>query len=670
MTRSQSLCFARLLAALGCILVLAGAGVARAEGEGFFCVYSHTYSRCLEGTFPPLSGPLPLVMPLVVGPPGSLTGVIARGEIYPGEIHTFIRADYSAHFNHYLLAELVLDDVVFTPPPGWSGGPIYPILNMEYDGVFGGSGNALNELIMNLHASPNVGGGGDVVPILASGLTEPLGPVSGTMQKLVAIQHFNTPITFRIRIKARINGQTYGQFVDMTARFPQGSPVFTGLPAGTQVNSACGHIVDNMWFGTEEPTPIADAGPDQTLDEFDGIVLDGSASSDPLGELLTYQWDQVAGPTVALDLTDPVHPTFDAPSVEVGGATATFQLIVSAGQRQSEPDSVDIVIKNVNHPPVAVAGDDQAVLEGSSVSLDGSGSYDPDAESLTYAWAQIAGTPVVLSADTAVGPSFDAPFVGPEGETLTFELRVHDGIDESLPDTVDILVENVNHAPLADAGPDQTTDEETPVALDGGGSSDPDGDPLSVTWTQISGTPVVLSSPTSVATGFTAPTTTTGGETLVFELRVDDGFGDSDVDQVTIRVLDTNDPPLCGAAAPTEGVLWPPNHKFTSVGITGVSDPNDDAVEITVISVTQDEPTEGLGDGDTSPDAVAQDSTVLIRCERSGLGNGRVYVIGFTADDGEGGTCSGNVTVCVPHDRKKPITCVNDGQLFDSLQAE
>ena len=61
-----------------------------------------------------------------------------------------------------------------------------------------------------------------------------------------------------------------------------------------------------------------------------------------------------------------------------------------------------------------------------------------------------------------------------------------------------------------------------------------------------------------------------------------------------------------------------------------------------------------------------------MRAERTGTpgvpGNGRVYAIHFTADDGKGGTCSGIVNVCVPHDQGHPI-CVDDGQGYGSMDA-
>jgi hypothetical protein len=155
---------------------------------------------------------------------------------------------------------------------------------------------------------------------------------------------------------------------------------------------------------------------------------------------------------------------------------------------------------------------------------------------------------------------------------------------------------------------------------------------------------------------------------IEFELAIGDGFGGTDRDCVVIHVQNINDPPLCGVARPNLAELWPPDHKLVAINITGISDPESDPVIITITGVTQDESVSGLGDGDTSPDAVIEGSTALLRAERAGTGNGRVYRISFIAVDGQGGSCSGSVSVCVPRDQRAGQTCVDDGQIYNSTE--
>jgi hypothetical protein len=102
-----------------------------------------------------------------------------------------------------------------------------------------------------------------------------------------------------------------------------------------------------------------------------------------------------------------------------------------------------------------------------------------------------------------------------------------------------------------------------------------------------------------------------------------------------------------------------------------VSDADGDPLIVTITSIRQDEPVNDLADGNTNEDgAGVGTSTARVRAERSGSprnpGNGRVYHIGFTADDGNGGTCSGVVRVGVPHDQGGQPSPVDDGPLYDS----
>jgi hypothetical protein len=156
------------------------------------------------------------------------------------------------------------------------------------------------------------------------------------------------------------------------------------------------------------------------------------------------------------------------------------------------------------------------------------------------------------------------------------------------------------------------------------------------------------------------------GETLTFQLVVNDGSVDSVPDEVIINMSNINDPPTCDLARANPTSLWSPNHELVPVGIVGVDDPDDDLLTVIVTEVRQDEPVNDLGNGDTSPDAVIQGDTVLLRSERSGNGNGgRIYQITFTADDNFSGSCEGIVMVCVPHDRRS-ATCIDDGPVYDS----
>ncbi len=132
-----------------------------------------------------------------------------------------------------------------------------------------------------------------------------------------------------------------------------------------------------------------------------------------------------------------------------------------------------------------------------------------------------------------------------------------------------------------------------------------------------------------------------------------------------------NEPPVCSAAAASPSLIWPPNHKMVPVTIGGLSDPDGDPLGVTITSIRQDEPTNTVGDGNTEVDGSGVGtSTAMVRAERSGTpkvpGNGRVYHIGFTASDGQGGTCTGVVRVGVPHDQGGRSVPVDGGPLYDS----
>jgi hypothetical protein len=136
-------------------------------------------------------------------------------------------------------------------------------------------------------------------------------------------------------------------------------------------------------------------------------------------------------------------------------------------------------------------------------------------------------------------------------------------------------------------------------------------------------------------------------------------------------IVGLNQPPDCSAAAPSINIIWPPNHQFVPINVLGVTDPEGDPITIEITSIRQDEPVDTFGDGRFTPDGQGVGtSTAEIRAERAATGrvpgNGRVYHIGFTASDGMGSSCEGEILVGVPANQGRGSTPVDDGPHYDS----
>lgn len=348
---------------------------------------------------------------------------------------------------------------------------------------------------------------------------------------------------------------------------------------------------------------------------------------------------------------------------EVSVADGQYLKVMVAFQRATTDESpvlYDLTIL-ANRPPVADANGPYVMNEGDTIMLDSSASSDPDGDLLTHAWDLdndgIFETPGVTPA-----------YFQPDGPaTFPVAVKVCDPYGECATDSA--MVEVTNVPPTANAGTDQTVYRNDLVTLSGTWT-DPAAaydNPYAWMWDLNGDGTAEESGNADYGTSIDRTTVFAleGNYTLAF--GVTDKDGDSSSDTVHIAVL--NRPPVCTAATPSLSTIWPVNHKFVPVTELGVTDPEGDPVVATITSIFQDEPVDTTGDGKFTPDGKGVGAaTAEVRAERTGTpkvpGNGRVYHIGFAADDGHGGICTGEVRVGVPHDQSKPV--VDDSALYDS----
>ena len=322
---------------------------------------------------------------------------------------------------------------------------------------------------------------------------------------------------------------------------------------------------DVVRISTVNSRPIADAGPDQTTTVNDVVRLDGTLSSDPDGDPLSFAWSFQSVPTGS-------SPTL---SNSVGAAPSfvadrfgeyVIQLVVSDGTLSSVADLVKV--STLNSDPVANAGADQPAFVGNTVTLSGAGSSDVDGNPLTFTWSFTSRPPAsvaTLADDHSVAPTFvvDAPGI------YVIQLIVNDGSTDSAPDTV--TVTTLNSPPVANAGPDQVALRGDLVQLTGAGSTDVDGNPLTYTWsvtTRPAGSTAILSNPTAVNPTFVVDRS----GAYAVQLIVNDGTVDSAPDVVSVSTqtgrpvanAGTSQTVAAGATVQLDG--------------SGSSDPNSDAL--------------------------------------------------------------------------------------------
>lgn len=292
----------------------------------------------------------------------------------------------------------------------------------------------------------------------------------------------------------------------------------------------------------------------------------------------------------------------------------------------------------VNLPPTVNAGADIvaecSAYGGSNVTLNGSGTTDPENNALTYSWTC---EDVPLSGSATVSPDgfFELD------TTTTCRLDVADlGSCPASAATVDVEVEDTTDPVITCPSPIVAECSET----GGTPSSDP-----GISAFLGGASAIDICDPTLPISNNDPGFFDVAAITPVLFSTQDQSFN-TDSCVSTVQVVDTTAPTIDSVTA-TPNVLWPVNHKLNDISVAvAVTDICDPGSSCHITAVTSNEPINGRGDGNASPDyIITGDLTLQLRAERSGNLVGRVYTIHVECGDADGNTSTTTVDVVVPH---------------------
>lgn len=349
--------------------------------------------------------------------------------------------------------------------------------------------------------------------------------------------------------------------------------------------------------GVSVSAPYADAGPAQIVLQGATVQLDGSKSYTGGGAdtITSFQWTQLAGPSVGLSDATAAAPSFTAPDVSAGGTDLVFQLTVSNSESLSSSDTVTIHVANPADPITAIhiSGDQgDWVSQGKTwyentlvakftpnkpnsnnpevhMDVEGGdfGQWDldfapPSGQPLQNDFAYLdaqrypfqgSGPGLNVDGNGAGCNTLDGKFiikdlqVAGDGTVLSFAADFEQRCDGATSALYGKIRYNSTFSlddPVAVAGPEQAVTQGDTVTLSGG-ASDPGGDGTTITswqWTQISGPSVDLSGADTQDVTFIPGDVPPGGETLVFQLTITNSLGLVSTEDVTVLVANPADP--------------------------------------------------------------------------------------------------------------------------------
>ncbi|MCO5238009.1 MAG: PKD domain-containing protein [Chitinophagaceae bacterium] len=345
----------------------------------------------------------------------------------------------------------------------------------------------------------------------------------------------------------KVSGPPSGSIVNATSSTTQ----VTGLTEGvytfqlkiTDSNGGSSVATVSITVNAAPVPPIADAGNDQTIDlPNNTIILDGSGSLAPSGNIVDYKWTKLSGPS-GENISSPSGVSTEVNGLKKG--TYEFELKITDNNGMSATSSVVITVNAAPQPPVANAGENQIItLPDDGITLDGSASAAPGDMISGYQWRQVDGSSDAVISDA--GKAVTAVNGLREG-IYKFELEVTNSKGLSSSSIVIITVKAAPLPPTANAGFDQSIIlPDNSIALDGSLSVALSGTISEYSWTKKTGPEgETITSPNDAKT-----TVTELSEGLyIFELRITDNNGLSSTASVTITVKAAPLPPVADAGA-------------------------------------------------------------------------------------------------------------------------
>jgi len=296
----------------------------------------------------------------------------------------------------------------------------------------------LNQAIVDAGGTLPVGVG---LPVANAGSDQSIAVLTGTLDGSLSYDPDGDSLTYQWTVE----GQPVGSNVSLSST-TIASPNFTVDVGGIyyfdlQVNDGTSSSVDSVTITVTPASvnlpPIANAGVTQNVLKSSLVVLDGSLSTDPENDVLTYSWVILTQPSgVSLSNANTVSPSF-TPDAD---GPYLIELTVSDTSANTSIDTITVVASTANAAPVAQAGSDVSADVNEVIALDGSLSSDAEGLISSYTWSVITkpggSTATLLSSTTVVNPNFTGDVSG----TYVVQLIVSDGILNSAPDTVTVTV--------------------------------------------------------------------------------------------------------------------------------------------------------------------------------------------------------------------------------------